>query len=907
MTPDRWQQINNVFHLALDLEPADRDRFLDEVCAADQELRREVQSLLAFDEPPGSFVDKPVFGDTARLLENNRADTMADRRIGAYKVIREIGHGGMGSVYLAARADNIYRKQVAIKLIKRGMDTDSIVSRFRDERQILATLDHPNIARLYDGGTTEDGLPYFVMEYIDGKPIYDYCNTHKLSTAERLKLFCNVCSAVHYAHQNFVVHRDIKPTNILVTAGGTPKLLDFGIARLLSQERSGRTVDPAGNTLPSMTPEYASPEQVRGETATAASDVYSLGVLLYELLTGHRPYHVEGGTSDEIARAICEQEPHKPSTVVLSTDEDPAPGGTGDLRLTPESVSTARDGDRQKLRKRLAGDIDNIVLMAMRKEPGRRYATVNGFSEDIRCHLEGLPVKARRHTPAYRAGKFLNRNRTSAIAAALSLLLVVLAAAISYFWVLRSESKPVAVAMRSIAVLPFVNVGAEVEEYFGLGIADGVITRLGGIRQIAIRPTSAVEKYHSKDRDPLAAGRELHVDSVLEGNIQKLDDRIAFTVQLVSVADGRRLWSARFDGKFTDILAIEDSISGQVARELAPMLSVEEQKNLAKRFTENPEAHQAYLKGRFFWNKRTLDGLNTATEYFQQALRIDPNYARAFAGLADSYVLTNFYSGLHQKDLYLKALAAAQRALQLDDALAEAHATKAYVQYYYEWDWTEAEREFKRAIEINPNYATAHQWYGEYLMYMARFDEALAEFKLAQDSDPLSLVINLEMGSPYLYMRQYDRAIEKYKMALEMDPNFPLTNYCLGRSYEHKLMFEEAISYFEKSIELLRSKQSVSNFGTASLIRAYAVSGRRARAQELFKRLMEQPKQHQISPYNIALAYESLGHRDQALAWFERALEERDERMVMLKVDPRLDSIRSDARFKDLLRHMGLK
>jgi tetratricopeptide (TPR) repeat protein len=328
----------------------------------------------------------------------------------------------MGAVYLAVRDDDQYQKRVALKLVKRGMDTADIVRRFRHERQILASLDHPNIAKLLDGGATPDGLPYFVMEYIEGEPITDYCDSHRLSTIERLRLFRTVCAAVQSAHRNLVVHRDIKPGNILVTAEGAPRLLDFGIAKLLNPEMGSLTIDPTATALRLMTPEYASPEQVRGELITTASDVYSLGVVLYELLTGHRPYRLKSRLPHEILRIVCEEEPERPSVAISRTEEAISSDGAIRATLTPESVSRTRDGKPETLRRRLKGDLDNIVLMAMRKEPQRRHASAEQLSEDLRRHLEGLPVIARKDTYAYRSVKFVQRHKAGVAAVAIILL-----------------------------------------------------------------------------------------------------------------------------------------------------------------------------------------------------------------------------------------------------------------------------------------------------------------------------------------------------------------------------------------------------------------------------------------------------------------------------------------------------
>ncbi|MBZ5527106.1 MAG: serine/threonine-protein kinase [Acidobacteriia bacterium] len=409
MTPEKWEQISEVLEKALSLEGTQREQYLHEACIGDSELRREVESLLAAHQEAGSQFLNVAMATADGIAENiQRAGVCAGRRIGPYLVVDEIGHGGMGEVFAAVRADGQYEKKVALKLVRSGYDTAIILERFRNERQILAGLDHPNIARLLEGGTTDDGVPYLVMELVEGAPIDSYCDGHKLSVTERLQLFRQVCSAVQYAHQHLVIHRDIKPSNILVTQEGTPKLLDFGIAKILDASGSAEAT-----SLRPMTPEYASPEQVRGEPITTASDVYSLGVVLYQLLTGHSPYRVETRTPHELSRAITETEPDRPSSVILRHAEV--------ARNTPVVASQTSEGSPAKLKRRLTGDLDNIALKALRKEPGRRYSSVEQFAEDIRRHLAGLPVSAHKGSWTYRSGKFVQRHKAGVLAALLVL------------------------------------------------------------------------------------------------------------------------------------------------------------------------------------------------------------------------------------------------------------------------------------------------------------------------------------------------------------------------------------------------------------------------------------------------------------------------------------------------------
>jgi serine/threonine protein kinase/tetratricopeptide (TPR) repeat protein len=418
MHPERWLLIEEVFHKAVELTANERRDFIELACGEDVLLRAEIEKLIDGNERAGSFIETPpVLDESTIALPGSDDEPLAGLRLGAYEVIREIGRGGMGTVYLAARADEEFRKRVAIKLVTAGFDHESIIQRFRNERQILAGLDHPNIARLLDGGTTETGAPYFVMEYIEGETIRDYCDGHRLTTLERLKLFRAVCSAVHFAHQNLIVHRDIKPGNILVTPDGTPKLLDFGVAKLLSPIAQAGEITEVTSRV--MTPEYASPEQARGETITTASDVYSLGVLLYELLTGHRPYSVSSRSLIEVIEAICEEEPARPSAAVGRTVTSPEAGGSTAFTLSPETISDARGTEPHRLRRELEGDLDNIVLKAMRKEPQRRYASVEQFSEDIQRYFQHLPVIARQDTLSYRTSKFMSRHKAGVAAAAL--------------------------------------------------------------------------------------------------------------------------------------------------------------------------------------------------------------------------------------------------------------------------------------------------------------------------------------------------------------------------------------------------------------------------------------------------------------------------------------------------------
>jgi non-specific serine/threonine protein kinase/serine/threonine-protein kinase len=436
-----WPRVKELFAAAVELAPHERLSFLKQACAHNENLRAEVWALVSAHESSGDFIHNAAIIDL-RLVKSDEAAALAGQQIGNYQIVRELGRGGMGAVYLAARVDKIFEKQFALKIIKRGMDSDAIVKRFVMERQILANLDHPNIARMIDGGTTDEGLPYFVLEYIEGATITRYCDERHLNTIDRVRLFRQVCAAVQFAHQNLIVHRDLKPSNIIVTDDGTPKLLDFGIAKLISGSNAVETTMTVNRVL---TPEYASPEELRGLPVNTSSDVYSLGVLLYELLSGRRPFFFETRSPENVARVITSSQPIKPSIAITRTD--PKSGNGEPQSLTSEAISRTRDGNVEKLRRRLAGDLDNILLKALRKEPERRYASVQEFSEDLGRHLEGLPVHARPDKLSYRTSKFITRHKAG-VAAAMVVLLALLSATVITSWQARVARRERAKAER---------------------------------------------------------------------------------------------------------------------------------------------------------------------------------------------------------------------------------------------------------------------------------------------------------------------------------------------------------------------------------------------------------------------------------------------------------------------------
>jgi len=870
MTPERWRQVENIFQTALDMPAEKRASYLTEACAQDPTLQGEVVSLLARHESGEYSLDDLIPAD----IKARRFDPFADdqdpligRRLGAYEIVREIGRGGMGAVYEAVRVDREFQRRVAIKLVKRGMDTDFILRRFRKERQILASLDHPNIARLLDGGTTDDGLPYFVMEFIEGQPLYLYCDERQLNINERLRLFRSICDALNYAHQKQVVHRDIKPSNVLVTCDGVPKLLDFGIAKLLNPDLAGDiTHDPTATAMRLMTPEYASPEQVQGAPITPSTDVYSLGVLLYELLTGHRPYRLFNRAPHEIARVICEESP-APLSIIITRPHDLLKPGNEETTL--EHVYLARGATVDVLRRDLAGALEDIVSRALRKEPEWRYPTAAQLAADISSFLEGHPLSNLPDAP--RPGQI----RPSP----------------------ASSETALAVLPLKLMDLPGSESGGD---YLGTGLADALITRLSSIRRFAVRPTSSVLRYTAED-DPLQAGRELDVAFVLDGRIRHAGERIRVTLQLLDVSDGTTAWAGQFDENFTDVLTLEDTISAHVAEAIVPHLTNDERLNLARRGTDDPRAHEAYLRGRAHWNNFGEEGFAKAIVCYHQAIAIDPDYAAAHAGIAEYYNWLGIYSVLPFQECAISAYEAAATAVELDPASAEAHGALGQAKLSRDFSWDSAERQLFKAIELNPNYAPVRTWYAFQLAMEGRFTEALREAQTGVSLDPFSIISRFSVLWCLYHARRFDEALAMARERLQIEPgNIMLlygTSYLLSAIGQHA----EAIEAARKSIEIMgKASHTLGRLATA-----YAKAGDVAQAEALVREMDEVASRRYISPYHLALVDAALGRVEPALDMLEQALETKDAWILWTAVDPELDNLHGHPRFDNLLRKLN--
>jgi eukaryotic-like serine/threonine-protein kinase len=881
--PQRWDRLKTILGEALEQNSsAARIALVEQRCGQDTDLLKEAESLLG--EAEALLKERT---DSFEDCAQNAASTFwqeepprVGQRIGAYVIVRELGRGGMGTVFLAERADGQFEKRVAIKVLKRGTDTGEVLRRFQVERQILAKLEHPNITRLLDAGTTNDGLPYFVMEFIEGVPITRFVQQENVDLAGRLKLSLRICAAVNVAHENQIVHRDIKPSNVLVKRDGEPKLLDFGIAKLLSVDSDDDTTTVAAERR--LTPRYAAPEQSAGQPATIATDVYALGALLYELLTGQRP-----GSSYN----------SKPSQA--------------DLLLRPSDAITDAETKHQ-----LEDQLDRIVTRAMQRDPAQRYSSVKGLSEDIERYLKGAPLP---YAAEDQSGSLNLRANSGWYITAAVLAAVVIAAAIvlrapGIRWLQKhsiaktaSAQSPVTAAdhVRSIAVLPFEPLGQDTnDQLLGLGMADAIIGRMSKLKQLAVLPTSAVSKYKGPASDPLAAGRALGVDAILSGTIQRSDDRIRATVQLVRVGSGHTVWSEKFDQTFTGIFDIQDTISDKVVQSLALNLTAAEQKQLAKRYTRNTGAYDEYMMGLYFWNTRAKEGLEKAIDHFGRATEKDPNFALAYALTADCYYLQFIYGYRSGPDWVQDAKAAVDRALLLDDSIAEAHVAAAMIDFYQEAN-ENGMTSLRRALALNPNLAVAHLRYGWALSSSGHLDEAVREIKHAQELDPLSPTNNSALGLILAFDRQFHASLDYCYKGVELAPNEVTTQENLAYAYALNGRYQEAIEHYQRVAVLNPDRKGDV---LASIATVLVFAGRKSEADAMMPEILQLTARDKVDPFPIAALYCARGDKDAAYDWFDRGLRRASKVQTtglvwqFIRYCPMFDPLRSDGRFAMLLR-----
>ena len=839
----------------------------------------------------------------------------AGAKLGRYEIRSKIGEGGMGEVYLAE--DTQLHRRVALKILPAELASNrDRMRRFEQEATAAAALNHPNIAHIYEIGSQDD-IHFIAMEFVDGQTLRELIHLRRTELPKLLRYLQHAAEGLAKAHAAGIVHRDLKPDNIMVTREGHAKVLDFGLAKLVDPAgglgAGYRAGDLAGSSPPlnedgvgrsevatalmqqHSTPGailgtvgYMSPEQAQGHIneIDQRSDIFSFGCILYEAVTGRKPFEGKD-TIDSLNKIIREQ---------------------------PEPISNFNPGSPP--------DLQRIVRRCLAKDAEERYQTIKDVAieiKEVRRELQSgaavdtsasamdtsealvgtaLASTARATAPEPGLTSRLFRKRNLAIGAVASLIIAALAGA--YFYFSRTASSPI----NSIAVLPFVNASGNTDlEYLSDGMTESLINNLSQLPGMKVIARSSSFRYKGRDVDQQEVANALGVEAILTGRVLQRGDNLLISVELMNARDKTQMWGEQYNRKLTDILAVQQEISREVSENLRLRLTGDEQQRISKPYTESAAAYELYLKGRYFYGKGTEEGLKKALEYYQQAIDKDPNYALAYVGMGNSFKALGGVLGFASPGSTIpQGSAWIMKALAIDDTLPEAHAALADFKLSYDWNWPEGEREYKRALELNPNQASAHGGYGTYLQSLGRFDEAVAARQRNRQLDPTSPGVVANVGYPLYYARRFDQALEHFRRSLELDPDYSWGHLWIGQVYVQQGRHVEAINEIKKAITL-------SNGNTrdiATLGHAYAIAGKRSEALKILAELQELAKQKYVSPYFIALVYVGLGEKDQAFAWLEKAYQERHPYLILIKVEPVFDVLRSDPRFQDLVQRIGL-
>ena len=816
MLADRWREIETLYHSACERKPEERRSYLVSACGGDESLRLEVESLLAHEELAANFLETHESTTPGNAVE---ASVPAGEQIGPYLVLEFLQKGGMGEVYKAR--DMRLDRTVAIKFLPRALAADpTAVERFQREVRAASSLNHPRICTVHDVGEFH-GRPFLVMEFLEGQSLRDRIAGGPLPIAELMDLAVQICDALKAAHAKGIVHRDIKPGNIFITAGGQIKILDFGLAKRSGEARAvaeatvfaaDKQTAATGTRITITRPgsiagtlAYLSPEQARSEEVDSRTDIYSLGVVLYQMATGRPTFRAE--TSEELIGAILHQTPIKPSVL-----NPPVPAS-----------------------------LERIILKALEKEPTARYQSV----ADLLADLEKIT------------------------------------------------------SSRSLAVLPFANLsGDPAQEYFADGMTEALLTELGKISALRVISRQSMMRYEGTKKSVPQIARELMVDAVVEGSVLRVGDRVRVSVQLIEAAPEGHLWANSYDREVRDVLTLHGEMARTVAREIRVTLTPEEESRLAGARAVNPAVNEAYFRGRYFLNRRTKENLDRALADFQHAIELDPEFAPAYAALSEVYFSLVMYDFAHSKELLAKSQQASLQALELDDSLSAAHYTLA-IHRLASWDWLGAEAQARRAIEVNPSNASAHCWYSDLLVFQGRMTEANTEIQRAQELNPFSVEIYMAATARLYYERRYDEFIERCQEWVQRDPSLEWNcHHGLGAAYVQMGRHEQAIAELR---EALKSSTIYAHTAT-ELANALAVAGHREEAMKLLDTVEYVP----WKTMGAALVYAGLAEKDEAFRSLEKAIELRAPFVILLKVDPRFDSLRDDPRFQNLLRRMNL-
>ncbi|MCG3159883.1 MAG: Serine/threonine-protein kinase PknD [Acidobacteria bacterium] len=911
MTPERWKQIDQLLQEALEREPAERVAYLAEACGGDDELRREVVSLLGFHERAENFIETPPTDVAADWL--NAKESRAGQTIGHYELIRRIGRGGMGEVYLAR--DARLGRQIALKLLQSSLTQDAArVRRFRQEARAASSLNHPNILTIYEVGqedSTTGGAHFIAAEFVDGQTLRELCRGEGLTLGAALDILIQVAGALTAAHEAGIVHRDIKPENIMLRGDGLVKVLDFGLAKLTEQATRPHTQGNGSfarvTTQPGVvmgTINYMSPEQARGLEVDERSDLFSLGVVMYELLTGSAPF--EGETTGDVLVALLAGEPRPLARYAAKLPEALQQIINRALAKPVEQrYQTARElgAELKRLKDELefaakvkgqSGSKDDILTLTV----GVAVDAADHSTFETRLTVEPPAIAAPAGGTRFAALRGWLRLHVKAVAVA-ALALIIIAAALAW----RRFAQPGGV-IDSVAVLPFANVDGDPQmEYLSDGVSESLMQRLSQLPGLRVMARGAVFTYKGREVDPRRIGADLNVRAVVTGRVQRQGPHLLVAVEMADTSDGAQLWSESYQRTLADLVTVQEEIAREISVKLRLRLSDEQRRQAAHRATSNSEAYQLYLKGLYLQRQLTRENVKQVLDYHNQAILSDPRFALAYSGIAYVYAQASgqyFPPG----EAMPKAKQAALSAIALDDSLPEAHFALGLVKFWGDWDWPGAEQEFKRALTLDPNHAETHIYFVSLMTALKRFDEASREAERLEQLDPVSPYARVAVTNAFYYSRQYDRAYAQILKTLDFQPGGfggSMAHNALGRVLIQKKQYQEALTEFRQAAAIDREDSNL-----AWLAYGETMLGRKSEAKKILRELIEKSRSQRVSPSVISRIYLGLGDNEQALEWARKAYEEHSDHVLRLGVDPIYDPLRNDARFIQLIRDIGL-